>query len=77
MIKLTEALQAAQVKLDETLKQSSDIKEQLKEFSDLATNMDVEDEDDEDLFGKDDDDEEEDEVSRTAVWSELNNCPFY
>jgi hypothetical protein len=74
VIKLTEILQAAQAKLDETLKQSSDIKEQLKEFTDLATNMDVEDEDDEDLFGKDDDDEEEDEVSRTVVCSEWNNA---
>jgi transcription elongation factor SPT6 len=73
VIKLTEDLQAAQAKLDETLKQSNDIKEQLKEFTDLGTNMDVEDEDDEDLFGKDDD--EEDEVSRTAARSELNNRP--
>lgn len=76
VIKLTEALQATQAKLDETLKQSSDIKEQLKEFTDLATNMDVEDEDDEDLFGKDDDDEEDDEVSRMVVCSELNSARF-
>jgi transcription elongation factor SPT6 len=65
--KLTEVLQVAQAKLDETLKQESDMKEQLTEFVDLDTNMEDEGDDDEDLFGKDDDDEEENEVSLTAT----------
>ena len=63
VIALRDELQAAQVKLEETLKQESDVNEQLREFADveMKTNED-DDDDDEDLFGNDDEDGE-DEVS--------------
>jgi hypothetical protein len=87
--KLTQVLQAAQAKLDETLKQESGVKEQLTEFVDLDTNLEEEDDDDDDddlfgkdddddddddLFGKDDDDEEENQVSLTAIG--MNSVSF-
>jgi len=70
VLKLREDLQVAQGKLDETLKQESNVKEQLEEYADVAAKPDDDDDDDdEDLFGNDDDDE--DEVSQVTAWAWL------